>query len=95
MRVELVYFTGCPNVRPMRQLLRRCLERCGLDSAIVEANTDDAATPADYRRFSSPTVLIDGIDILAGAVSDAHACRLKMPSEAELMAAIRGQHENE
>ena len=75
----------------MRQLLRRCLELCGCDAAIVELNTDDPATPADYRRFSSPTVLVDGVDVLVGAVSDAEACRIRLPSEAELMSALRGQ----
>jgi hypothetical protein len=94
MRVELVYFTGCPNVPSMRQLLRRCLEACGLDPEIVEVNTQDPTTLASYRRFSSPTVLVEGVDVLAGTTSDAEACRLEMPSEAELIAAIRGNHED-
>ena len=94
MRVEIVYFTGCPNVAAMRELVRRCLMRCGFDQAIDEVNTDEPTTPAEYRRFASPTVLVDGVDILAGALSDAAACRLGMPSEAELIAAIRGQHES-
>ena len=94
MRVELVYFTGCPNFAPMRELLHRCLERCGFDRAVVEVNTDDPTTPATYRRFASPTVLVDGVDVLAGTLSDAAACRLDLPSETDLIAAIRGKHED-
>ena len=94
MRVELVHFTGCPNVPAMRERLRRCLDRCGIDSPIVELNTDDPATPPACRAFASPAVLIDGVDVLAGTVSDAASCRLKLPDEAELIAAIRGNDED-
>jgi hypothetical protein len=89
MRVELVYFGGCPNVAPMRELLCRCLAECGVSQSIVDVNTDDPATPAHYRRFASPTVLVDEVDVLAGTMSDAAACRLELPNESELIAAIR------
>ena len=93
MRVELVYFSGCPNVTPLRQLLRRCLERCGLEPAIIEVNTDEPSTPEGYRRFGSPTVLFDGVDVVAGPLGGAESCRLQLPTEAELMAAIGEHHE--
>lgn len=93
MRVELVYFTGCPNVARARELVRRCLEQCGFGWAMVEMNTDDPSTPATYRRFASPTVLVDGVDVSAATSNDAPACRLDLPSETDLIAAIRGKHE--
>jgi hypothetical protein len=93
VRVELVYFTGCPNVPELRRLLDRCLQQCGLAPELVEVNTDEPSAPAGYRQLGSPTVLIDGVDILDGAVGSAESCRLQLPSEAELTAAILGHHE--
>ena len=60
MRVELVYFAGCPNVDGVRRRLRSCMERCSIDAEIVEIDTNAPGAPDRYRRFGSPTVLIDG-----------------------------------
>jgi hypothetical protein len=90
VRVELVYFTGCPNVPPMRELLRRCLGRLGLADEITEINTDTATAPQRYRQLGSPTVLVDGVDVLGNhVVGGAESCRLQLPTEAQLMAALQ------
>jgi len=93
VRVELVYFTGCPNVAPMRELLRRCLGQLGLPDEILEINTDTATAPDSYRLWGSPTVLLDGADVLGNHVGGAESCRLQLPTEAELLSALRGRHE--
>jgi hypothetical protein len=89
MRVELVYFTGCPNVAPVRELLRRCLTQLGLHNEIVDVKTDAPTVPETYRVFGSPTVLIDGVDVLGKPAGCADACRLQLPTENELLAALR------
>lgn len=94
MRVELVYFTGCPNVAPMRDLLRRCLGRLGLVDEVIEINTDTATVPERYRQLGSPTVLVDCVDVLGNHVGGGESCRLQLPTEAQLMAALGGRHEN-
>jgi hypothetical protein len=93
MRVELVYFTGCPNLAAMRALLLRCLQKCHIDTEVVEVNTDDPPSPERYRGLASPAVLVDGVDVLRGATGEANACRLRLPTEAELIAALGGNHE--
>ena len=93
MRVELVYFTGCPNVPATRELLRRCLGQLGVRDEIIEINTDTATVPDTYRRLGSPTVLIDGADVLGNHIASAESCRLHLPTEAELLSALRGHHE--
>jgi hypothetical protein len=94
MLVELVYFTGCPNVAPMRALLVRCLQSCDIETAIVEVNTDDPAARQSYRGLASPAVLVNSVDVLAGELSGGgKACRLKLPTEAELISALGGRHE--
>ena len=95
MRVELVYFTGCQNVEPMRRLIRRCLEQLGLLCEIVEVDTNAPTVPDVYRQMGSPTVLVDGTDVLCGHAGGAQSCRLQLPTETELIAALSGHHEKQ
>jgi mercuric ion transport protein len=84
MRVELVYFAGCPNVDRVRSLLLRCAEWSAVAPEIVEIDTSAPGTPERYRHLASPTVLVDGADVLGGKPADADSCRLQLPTEAEL-----------
>jgi len=77
VRVQLLYFNGCPHVGASRQVLRSALEACGLlDVAVEELDVEAPTTPTELRRWGSPTVLVNGVDI-AGEVSPmARSCRL-------------------
>jgi hypothetical protein len=88
-----VYLTGCPNVVPMRELLKRCLVRLGLDPSIIEVETGAMRTGDRYRRLPSPTVLVDGVDVLGEDVGAAASCRLRLPTEQELLSALGGRDE--
>jgi hypothetical protein len=50
----------------------------------------EESTPADYRRFGSPTVLVNGEDVTGeNAGADAMACRTdEVPSVATIAARI-------
>jgi predicted thioredoxin/glutaredoxin len=60
-KVELVYFIGCPNVDHARNAIRAA----GV-SDFVELEQDRLPKEHAYRRYSSPSILIDG-EILAGS----------------------------
>lgn len=63
MRIELLYFDGCPNHEALLPELRALLEREGID-AEIELRRVESAEAAERERFlGSPTVRIDGIDI--------------------------------
>ena len=75
--VELIYDADCPNAARTRAHLRAALERAGLPIHWSEWLRADPATPADRRRFASPTVLVNGVDVAGPAPLDgAGACRL-------------------
>jgi 8-oxo-dGTP pyrophosphatase MutT (NUDIX family) len=78
-RIELRYFAGCPNVEPVRRLIRECLEQLGLDVPIDEHDGD----------FPSPTVLVDGVDVMGAPAAPERSCRLDVPTRAQLMDALR------
>lgn len=71
-KIELVYFDGCPNAGRARANLASVLE----PGSWVEWNLAADDTPEHFRRFGSPTVLVDGMDITgADGGSAAMACR--------------------
>ncbi|HEX5314642.1 MAG TPA: hypothetical protein VFX38_07045 [Gammaproteobacteria bacterium] len=73
--VELVYFSGCPQVAAAREALRVALAAEGLPCRWREWDRDDPAIPPPLRRCASPTILVNGRDV-EPAVVDAAACRV-------------------
>lgn len=74
-RIELVYFTGCPNVAAARGAIREAMVAEGMQPTWTEWNRDDESTPETLRRYGSPTVLVDGDDVVPTS-SDANCCRV-------------------
>ena len=71
-RIDLIYFDGCPNAEKARANLRRWLP----EGSWREWNLSSADTPERFRRYGSPTVLVDGRDVTGeGAATGAMACR--------------------
>ena len=63
MRVELLYFNGCPTYRRAETVLDRVLAEEGVeaDLEMVVVNTDEEA---ERLRFpGSPTIRVDGRDL--------------------------------
>ena len=77
MRVQLLFFEGCPHVDATRQVLRQALESVGLgEVALEQIDVDAASTPAAFRDWGSPTILIDGLDIAGERGPSGRSCRL-------------------
>ena len=74
--IDLVYFDGCPNAEQARENLRAALNAVGQPPAWNEWDLGSEATPDRYRRHGSPTVLVDGNDVIRdGDAATAMACR--------------------
>lgn len=65
MKVELLYFDGCPSWQETERRLRDALASTGSDASVdlVEVTTPEDAERLRFR--GSPTVLIDGADPFA------------------------------
>jgi hypothetical protein len=64
LKVELLWWRGCPSWPEARALLREEMARAGLDPESVEER--ELLAEADARReafHGSPTILVDGRDI--------------------------------
>ncbi len=67
MKLEVLYFDGCPNHEALLARLRELLVSTGVAADVELVQVEDAQT-ADRERFlGSPTVRIDGHDVEPGA----------------------------
>ncbi|MEW6583281.1 MAG: hypothetical protein AB1416_11035 [Actinomycetota bacterium] len=67
MRIEVLYFDGCPNHEAFLPHLRDLVGETGAAAEVVEVRVDSPAD-ADRKRFlGSPTVRVDGRDVDPGA----------------------------
>ena len=76
--IQLLYFTGCPHAEAARALLKSCLGRLGLAWPVEEKNGD----------YPSPTILIEGVDVMGKPPTAHRMCRLDVPTEARLMTVL-------
>jgi hypothetical protein len=100
VRVELLYWDGCPSVAEARALLADALAAKGITEPIVEQEivTHEDAVAAHFP--GSPTIRIDGVDIDAAGADTRYAltCRIyrlpdgrisPVPSRQQLEEALR------
>jgi hypothetical protein len=76
--VEVRYHGGCPHAAAVLALVERCIAQLGLD---VEPELREGAYP-------SPSVVVNGIDVMGAPSTVGAACRLELPSEERVIAAL-------
>ena len=81
-KVQLLSVPGCPLVEKVLDMVEKCLAQTHLD-VVVEVI---------IGNYNSPTLLVDGFDVTARpAVPEGQtSCRLDLPSEEQILAALRG-----
>lgn len=78
MRVELLYFDGCPNCKVADERLTEALGALGRADVLVERRRVETPEQAEETGFmGSPTIRIDGTDPFAsGEEQVGLACRV-------------------
>jgi hypothetical protein len=77
MSVELIYEHGCPGVPETRHALLEALTSLDMSPEWSEWERSDPGLPDHAQGFGSPTVLVEGRDVVGEeAGSDAGCCRL-------------------
>lgn len=101
MKIQLLHFEGCPNVDSARAAVREALRAEKVDAPIEEVDVERPDAPAWARGWGSPTILIDGKDVLGQERSTSSpCCRLyvdgapSVESIRSLIAATRGRAPN-
>ena len=61
MKVEVLYFEGCPNYLPAVERLRTVLREEGLTAAeLAEIEVKDESAAEALKFFGSPTIRVNG-----------------------------------
>lgn len=76
--VQILRVADCPNVADVRALIRRSAALLGTQVEIEELKGD----------YPSPTVLVDGRDVTGRELAEGSACRLDLPTEEQIRAAL-------
>ncbi|HEX4690112.1 MAG TPA: hypothetical protein VH276_05440 [Solirubrobacteraceae bacterium] len=67
MRIELLYFDGCPSHHAFRPQLQRILDLAGITATVEERRVESDADAQRKRFLGSPTLRVDGVDVDPGA----------------------------
>lgn len=63
MKVELLYFEGCPTYRQAEELIEAVIRSKGIFAEIERAQVKTAEEANRLRFLGSPTIRVDGVDI--------------------------------
>ena len=63
IRVEFLWFDGCPNHEPARALLDDVIAAVAPGTLVEAINASDPEVAAAHRFPGSPTIRVDGMDI--------------------------------
>jgi len=99
MKIELLYFDGCPNHEPALEVLRQVLAEDGVDAPVETVNVTSDEQAVRHRFLGSPSIRIDGRDVEkeARAADFGRGCRIYLwngtpkgyPSREMIRAAVR------
>jgi len=104
MRVQLLYFDGCPHWTVMEEHLREALDLSGIPQSIEHCLVETVEEASEYRFAGSPSILLNGRDPFAKSPSEVGlTCRMYStpdgaagaPTVEQLTAAIRGAAKDE
>ena len=77
-RIELLHAPGCPHTDSARALLESCISELGLAVTVIDREVD----------YPSPTILVDGNDVMGAPASDLPGCRLDLPTRERILEAL-------
>ena len=69
MRVELLYFDGCPSYERFLPRLRELVAEAGIAGEVQLRRVESPEAAVTERFLGSPTVRVDGVDVEPGADS--------------------------
>ena len=85
-KIELLYFTGCPNYQQALTALQAVLAAAGATVPIDLVAVETQAEAERQQFYGSPTIRIDGVDIVppAPTARPALSCRVYRTAQGTL-----------
>jgi len=63
MKIEILYFDGCPNHEPAVERVRQLLREEDVSAEVLEVNVGDASIAQRVGFLGSPSVRVNGLDV--------------------------------
>src|SRR5260370_22507349 len=63
MKIEVLYFDGCPNHKPAVERVQQVLREEGVSAELLEVNVSDASIAQQVGFLGSPSVRVNGLDV--------------------------------
>jgi hypothetical protein len=63
MRIEVLYFDGCPNHKPAVERVQELLRDEGISAEVLEVNVREPSVAQELGFLGSPTVRVNGQDV--------------------------------
>lgn len=96
MKIEVLYFEGCPNHEPAVELARDAARDLGVSAEVVEVEVKNPEDAERLRFLGSPSIHVNGVDVEPQARSRSdfgYSCRTYggkgLPSREAVAAALR------
>lgn len=67
VRIQFLYFDGCPHSPRMRENLRAAIASLGWDVAVTPVDLQALGRGDELLRYGAPTVLVNGSDLMGAA----------------------------
>ena len=92
IKVQFLAFDGCPLAERARRALHRALAECAIED-YEEVDILHPSVPSELRKWGSPTILINGVDVSGRPEGDGVGCRIYpeadgVPSSTAIIARI-------
>ncbi len=66
MRIEILTFDGCPNAKLTIERVENALRSAGVNAEVSQLEVDTPELARKMRFLGSPTVRINGLDVVDG-----------------------------
>src|SRR6266404_6312036 len=63
MKIEVLYFDGCPNHKPAVARVHELLREEGVSAELLEVNVSDASIAQEVGFLGSPSIRVNGLDV--------------------------------
>ena len=88
MKIEILYFDGCPHHVPATRQVESVLGELGVSAEVVHVDVPDQKAAERLRFPGSPTIRIDGADIVSAGDEEAYALQCRVYSTPNGLAGV-------
>lgn len=78
MKIEILYFDGCPNHDLAEQRVREVLNELGVQAQVVHVNVKDEDTAHEVQFPGSPTIRVNGADVVPETSGEPFSMRCRV-----------------